>query len=218
MTRLNIRTISTARLSAINDGVFAIAMTLLVLDIKVPVLPDGVTHDVFIGALRQEIPSFLAWLISFAILCRLWMTQHGLLADGKERTRAFAGMNFFFLGAISFIPFPTALMSEHSDQALAVIIFSATYGVASLALGGMWYLLVDRAGDASSRPAYVGPTAKRVIIILPITALLASLLALINPSWGIWVWVLVPFVMHVHRFKGTHFTPTSHEEADSYKP
>jgi len=199
--KINQKTLSASRIAAISDGVFAIAMTLLVLDIQVPQFADSVTKPDFAAALLEEVPSFIGWLISFAILYRLWVTHHSLLEGGGTRSRAFAGVNFIFLGAIAFIPFPTALMSEHPNQALAVIIFSANYGIASLALGGLWYLLTERAADGSHRPAHVGPIAKHVIIMMPATALLASLLALINPTWGVATWLLLPFVFLAWRIK-----------------
>ena len=130
-----------SRIAAISDGVFAIAMTLLVLDIQVPRLAGDVSADVFKDALLEELPSLIAWIISLALLCRLWISQHSLLEGGERRSRAFVGMNFVFLGVVSFIPFPTALMSEHPDQALSVIIFSACYAVAGLVLGGMRFLM-----------------------------------------------------------------------------
>ncbi len=187
------RAFNVSRIHGISDGVFAIAMTLLVLDIKVPQLTGAVTGDAFKDALLEELPSVISWLISFALLCRLWIAQHALLEGGKRRSRAFIGMNFAFLGAVSFIPFPTALMSEHPDQVLSVIIFSACYALAGLALAGMWYFL-ERPEDSSENPVKVPLSVKRVIILLPAMALAASLLALVNPRLGVAVWIIMPFL------------------------
>ncbi len=184
-----------SRIHGISDGVFAIAMTLLVLDIEVPQL--AVTGGAFKDALIEELPSLIAWLISFALLCRLWITQHALLEGGKRRTRAFVGMNFAFLGMVSFIPFPTALMSEHPEQAFSVIIFSACYALAGLALAGMWFLLErseQRPTDSSDRPVSVPQSVKRVIILLPALAVIASLLTLVDPRLGVAVWIVMPFL------------------------
>ena len=169
-------------------------MTLLVLDIKVPELADSVSSSAFAAALLDEAPSFFSWLISFAILCRLWITQHALLAAGKQRSRAFAGVNFVFLGAVSFIPFPTALVSEHPEQVLSVWIFSACYAVAGLALGGMWFLLDEQLHQEQHNSAGLDRTARRVILAFPVAALVASLLACLKPELGIAVWVLLPLL------------------------
>ncbi len=190
-----------SRIHGISDGVFAIAMTLLVLDIKVPLLTGAVSGDIFKDALLEELPSVISWLISFALLCRLWITQHALLEGGKRRSRAFVGMNFAFLGIVSFIPFPTALMSEHPDQALSVIIFSACYALSGLALAGMWFFLERSekrpeggAADSSEHALSVASSVKRVIIMLPALAVFASLLTLVDPRLGVAVWIIMPFL------------------------
>lgn len=196
-----------SRIAAISDGVFAIAMTLLVLDIKVPQLSGTVSGDVFKDALLEELPSLIAWIISFALLCRLWITQHALLEGGKRRSRAFVGMNFVFLGAISFIAFPTALVSEHPEQALSVIIFSACYALAGLALGAMWFLL-ERPEDDVQSHTEVPHSVKRVIVLFPSLAVLASLLALVNPRFGVAVWIVLPFLAITSRRRKAHRAAT----------
>ena len=125
------------RISAISDGVFAIAMTLLVLDLKLPDLEIGMSREDFATVTLRQAPRFVSWLLSFAILARLWMMQYGLLVEGDTRSRGFVGWTFVFLGAVSFTPFPTSLLSEHHDQALSTIVFSATLAVAAIALLGM---------------------------------------------------------------------------------
>jgi uncharacterized membrane protein len=182
-----------SRIAAISDGVFAIAMTLLVLDIQVPRLTGDVSADVFKDALLEELPSLVAWIISLALLCRLWISQHALLEGGERGSRAFVGMNFVFLGVVSFIPFPTALMSEHPDQALSVIIFSACYALAGLVLCGMWFL-IERPEDSSEHPAPVPRSVKRVIILLLALAVIASVLTLVDPRLGVVVWIIMPFL------------------------
>ena len=182
-----------SRIHGISDGVFAIAMTLLVLDIKVPQLTGAGSGDLFKDALLEEAPSVIAWLISFALLCRLWITQHALLEGGNRRSRAFVGMNFAFLGIVSFIPFPTALMSEHPDQALSVIIFSVCYALAGLALAGMWFFL-ERPADSPEHSVTVPGSVKLVVIMLPALAVIASLLTLVDPRLGVAVWVIMPFL------------------------
>lgn len=184
-----------SRIAAISDGVFAIAMTLLVLDLKVPEFEGVLSASEFRAVLATQVPSFFAWLVSFALLCRLWITQHALLNGGEKRSRAFVAVNFVFLGVVSFIAFPTALLSEHPDQALSVVIFSACYVVAGLSLGGMWFLLEARQGEGTKRPEEVERSAKRVIIGIPLVALCACLLALfVNPYYGLALWVTMPFI------------------------
>lgn len=94
------------RVSAISDGVFAIAMTSLVLDLKLPELEIGVSREALAAVVLQQGPRFASWLLSFAILARLWIVQHALLVTGDTRSRGFMSWTFLFLGAVSFTPFP----------------------------------------------------------------------------------------------------------------
>ncbi|NQT71070.1 MAG: DUF1211 domain-containing protein [Desulfobacteraceae bacterium] len=194
------------RIGGISDGVFAIAMTLLVLELKLPELETPVSQQVFLEALSKQLPHFISWLISFAILCRLWITQHALLEQGEKKSRGFTGLNFVFLGAISFIPFPTSLISQHSDQPLSVMIFSATYVVAGLALAGMWYLLEKQAAGPDIRRD-ASPAVKRVIIGMPVIAMISCLLATVDPRYGIFVWIVFPFIGIIARRKKVHGVP-----------
>lgn len=181
----------TGRINALSDGVFAIAMTLLVLDLKLPDLGPGLTRDEFSAALLEQGPRLASWLLSFAILCRLWITQHALLTGGGTRSRHFIGWTFVFLGAISFIPFPTSLLSEHHDQALSVVIFSATLAVAGIALLGMWKAeRRDRPANAS--PTTTGRSPDRPVLILLVTAVVSSGIAFFSPGFGAWIWVAFP--------------------------
>ena len=78
---------SVGRIRSLSDGVFAIAMTLLVLDLKLPPLGPSADQGVVTGALVQQIPRFISWILSFAILCRLWIVQHGLFSGALSSRR-----------------------------------------------------------------------------------------------------------------------------------
>lgn len=181
------------RINALSDGVFGVAMTLLVLDLKLPPLDESVDRSVLGAALVEQIPRFISWILSFAILCRLWIIHHGLLRTGNTRPRRFMTWNFVFLGAIAFIPFPTSLLSEHYDQALSVFIFSATYAVASLALAGMAVAYRRQLESAGASSEDIAKTATRVVAMILAIALISSLLALFRPWLGVLIWVVFPF-------------------------
>ena len=182
---------SSDRLNALSDGVFAIAMTLLVLDLKFPPMDSSADREVVIAVAVEQFPRLISWVLSFAILCRLWIIHHGLLRAGKTRSSSFMTWNFVFLGVIAFIPFPASFMSEHHDLALSVFIFSATYLVAATALAAMAvaYRKQLKTAGASKEEHSV---AKAVAIIVA-TALVSCLLALFHPRLGVLVWVVYPF-------------------------
>ena len=176
------------RVSAISDGIFAIAMTLLVLDLKLPDLEPGISSRAFAAAVVQQAPRFLSWLLSFAILARLWIIQHALLARGETRSRGFVGWTFLFLGAVSFTPFPTSLLSEHHDQALSIWTFSTTLAVAGFALLGMWRRERSTAKDQPSPE----DSPRQLMFLLLATAAVSSAVALASPTMGAWDWAAFP--------------------------
>ena len=189
---------SAGRINSLSDGVFAIAMTLLVLDLKLPPLDASADRSVVTAALVGQIPRFISWILSFAILCRLWITHHALLRDGKTRSRTFLTWNLVFLGAVAIIPFPTSLLSEHHDGVFSVVLFSATYTVAGLALMGM-AVAHRRQLESTGAPSDESVVGRAAAIILA-TAVSSCLLALVHPRLGVLVWGAYPFVSTIrHR-------------------
>jgi len=181
------------RVSAISDGIFAIAMTLLVLDLKLPDLEPGISNRAFADSVLQQAPRFASWLLSFAILVRLWIVQHALLARGDTRSRGFVGWTFLFLGAVSFTPFPTSLLSEHHDQALSIWIFSATMAVAGIGLLRMWRAEQStEEGDPSQKDSL-----RKLVFVLWATVLVSAAVALVSPRVGVWIWAAFPIVAAV---------------------
>jgi uncharacterized membrane protein len=177
---------SADRISALSDGIFSIAMTLLVFNLQLPELADDRDASHFKAAVVAQGPHLISWLLSFAILCRLWITHNRLMADTPKRSREFTGCNFVLLGAVAIIPYPASLLGEFPQQSLSVIVLSLVYAVAALAVMAMGYLTPDRAQEKARKVRMVGA-------IMLAAALLASLLALWQPLVGIAVWVFYLF-------------------------
>src|SRR5438105_9435024 len=108
------------RIEAFSDGVFAIVVTLLVLELKVPILHERTSTSELSHQFVDLAPKFLSWLISFIIVCKFWLNHHHLLTFARHATYGLVWLNSIFLMAQAFIPFPTALMGEYSMNALAV--------------------------------------------------------------------------------------------------
>ena len=120
------------RIEAFSDGVFAIVVTLLVLELKVPTLHDpGNIHELA-EQLWDLFPKFLSWLISFIIVCKFWLNHHHILGFARHANYAMVWINSVFLMFQSFIPFPTALMGEYSTNPLAVSLFGVVMAVNTL--------------------------------------------------------------------------------------
>ena len=129
------------RVEALSDGVFAIVVTLLVLEIHAPHLGSPDSRDELARALWALAPKFVSWVISFVTVCVIWLNHHRLFALLARVDNGLFWSNANLLLWTSFIPFPTALMGDYPGNELAV----SFYGVVMLlmALGFLllrWHL------------------------------------------------------------------------------
>ena len=124
------RGLTTTRLEAFSDGVFAIAITLLVLEIAIPIAAD---RDL-IGALADEWPQYLAYIISYLTIGWVWI-GHSAITSHMERANAmFLRLNLLLLMAVAFLPFPTQLMAEYLGKSEPERVAVFFYGVLLLAI------------------------------------------------------------------------------------
>src|SRR5690349_6024445 len=99
----------TGRLEAFSDGVFAIAITLLILTIEVPKPPDRSLT----AAILEQWPQFLAYGVAFLTILIMWINHHALFKISHHVDRAFLVLNGLLLMAVTFINYPTALMARY---------------------------------------------------------------------------------------------------------
>jgi uncharacterized membrane protein len=135
----------TARLEAFSDGVFAIAITLLVLEIAVPHVEGGeLAH-----ALVDEWPSFLGFALSFVTIGIMWMNHHGLFKDIERVDHTLLVLNLLLLMCISFVPFSTAVLAEYLNdpegRLTATLLYGGTFTATAIFFNGLWlYASVGR--------------------------------------------------------------------------
>src|SRR5216684_1628673 len=111
------------RLEAFSDGVIAIVITLLVLEIHVPSLPAHAGGRAILQALLKLSPSVAAYVISFLICSIWWITHHNFVHDLREVDRTLLWSNNMFLLCLGFLPFPTALLGQHPDEPVAAAFY-----------------------------------------------------------------------------------------------
>jgi len=135
----------TARIEAFSDGVFAIAVTLLVLDLKVP---RDLENDVTLGAaLLQEWPAYLAFVASFVTILIMWINHHRMftLIGRADDTLMFA--NGMLLFGVTALPFPTSLVADylgHPGQFLAAAVYNGTFILISVGFNFVWFTARSR--------------------------------------------------------------------------
>lgn len=118
-----------SRLEAFCDGVFAIALTLLIIDIKISSTTEIKSDAEFWQALKHIAPSIFAFLLSFIIIFITWVNHHNALRMTNRSSNAFIYANGLLLLTVVFIPFPTSLVGEYilTDHAApAVILYNST--------------------------------------------------------------------------------------------
>jgi uncharacterized membrane protein len=124
----------------LTDGIFAIVMTLLVLEIAVP----QVTHsEAVAGELSKRLlelwPVIMSYAMSFILLGFFWIYHHGLFHYIKRVNRAFAWITVFYLMFVAFIPFSTALLGEYYDQQIPVVIYGINIATAAFWTYVQWW-------------------------------------------------------------------------------
>ena len=120
------------RLVFFSDAVFAIAITLLVIEIDAPHLPHDAADADHVRALAQLIPSFVGFLISFAVIGMFWMGHHRAFSLARRYHPRILGWNLGLLATIAFMPFVTAYLSANVNQRVPSIVYCSTMLLAAL--------------------------------------------------------------------------------------
>jgi uncharacterized membrane protein len=168
------------RLMFFSDAVFAIAITLLIIEIKVPHLPRGTSNLEWGGALAQLIPNFVAFLISFFVIGRFWMTHHTAFGFARHFDKRLNWPNLHLLAMIAFMPFATALVAEHFGELVPTLFYNLTLIVTAI-LSSRLIRIATSEGivkvDADSAELEFARVRGFSLIIAAIVALLIGLLA-----------------------------------------
>jgi uncharacterized membrane protein len=113
------------RLEQLSDGIFAIVMTILVFDLKVPVLGAMATNDDMRRALVSTAPTFLSYLLAFSMLFTYWRAHHFFISVyAKTIDLTLTNINALFFLLVSLVPFSASLLGSRSDLELPIILFS----------------------------------------------------------------------------------------------
>jgi TMEM175 potassium channel family protein len=133
----------TTRLETFCDGVFAIAITLLVLEIRVPTAAETATAGGLWPALATRWPSFLGYTISFLTIGIMWANHHSIFQYVRRADRRFLLVNVLFLMGIGFLPFPTAVLAQHlpvaSDRLAATVLYGGTLVAIAILFNAVWW-------------------------------------------------------------------------------
>lgn len=192
----------TGRIEAFSDGVFAVAITVLVFGLKVPPLsPETFSVGGLALALSKEWPSYLTFITSFATILIMWLSHHGIFKLVHRSDSPFLFANGFLLLLVTLVPFPTSLVAQYLTTPVAEVtcaIYSGVFVVINVAYNLLWWSAAHRHRllKPGVSPAQVKSVTRKILIGFPLY-LLATLLAFWNPyvslgiCSGLWIfWAL----------------------------
>jgi TMEM175 potassium channel family protein len=145
-----------ARLEAFSDGVIAIAITLLVLEIHIPTEEETESNRALWEHLGNLWPSYLGYIISFAVIGIMWANHHSIFKHVRDVDHYLVLINLLLLGCIAFIPFTTGVLSEHlkhGGEQAAAIFYSGFFLFTALVYNLMWRYVIG------IKPALLEPEA-----------------------------------------------------------
>jgi uncharacterized membrane protein len=148
------RTTELDRIIFFSDGVFAIAITLLVISIRVPSLPSDVSNGDLSRHLLDEWPRIVSYAVSFAVIGLYWIGHHRVFAHVRRFDHRLILLNLLFLGLIAFLPWPTAILGRYGGHRSAVVLYAASLTLAGVASTALWvYAWRNRLADVGARRA-----------------------------------------------------------------
>lgn len=191
--------LSAGRIAGFSDGVFAVAITLLILNIKVPIMPKKIASQRLPHELAALWPYFMAFILSFVIIGAFWIFHHRMLSQIKRINVAFLWLNLLLLMCIVFMPFSTSLISEYGNS-VSVTFYAASWFVTSLVFAFIWWY-------ASSKKRLVAKDfdledSKHAIMSFVVTSLVFAvsiIISIFSAAAAMYFWLLL---IPIHRLLG----------------
>ena len=172
-------------MEAFSDGVFAIVVTLLVLELRVPVLPENFSTQDVLNELLHLSPKFFSFAMSFVIVAIFWVNHHQFFHSLEKTDRAMLWYNNLLLFWLSFVPFPTAFIGEHPVSMIPVMLYGAVLFFAGVSFNLMLRHAVkaklflksvsDEVLNQSVKRGVIGPVVYFVSIISAFISVYVSL-------------------------------------------
>jgi uncharacterized membrane protein len=184
------------RISSLADGVFAIVMTLLVLGVEVPQVPDEMIADQLFREVFLLWPLIAAYVVSFLVLGIYWMGHHTQFHFMRGVDRIALWMNILFFMFISLVPFTTKMVGQYSGQEVALVLYGSNLLAISLMLLAHWEYA---ARSGLLKPSTGQEEKKKVTRLIMIGAAVFAAgigMGFVNPSWSLFVFLLLP-LLHI---------------------
>ena len=182
---------SAERLAALSDGVFAVAMTLLVLDLRAPSVEAVHSELDLWHALLSLTPRLLIYMMSFVTLGIFWVGQQTQLNHLQRSNRNLTWMHLGFLFVVTVTPFSTSLLAEHMEFRLALLVYWLNIFLLGTTLYWTWVCAVGAGLVKPDMPTHVSDAIKRRIVVAQSLYAVGALLCVFNPYHSIGFIVLL---------------------------
>jgi uncharacterized membrane protein len=185
------------RIVFFSDAVFAIAITLLIIEIKVPHIEHDAADREFWIALLKLIPSIIGYFFSFFVIGAYWVGHHRIYGHIVRWNYGLVWRNVFFLMTIAFMPFATAFFSEYI-RFVPLLLYAATFSTAGLLELWQWrYAVKNKLVDENLSPSVVSFLSWRMTF-LPIVGTAAILIGWFgNPMFSGWAFLMLPIAQRI---------------------
>jgi TMEM175 potassium channel family protein len=189
------------RLIFFSDAVFAIAITLLALDVRLPDLPEGASDDSILRALLQIGPQYFGYVVSFAVIGLIWMGHHRMFRSIGSYDRMLMLLALLQLMIVAFLPFPTRLIGEFGTSSRVVTIFYSLVliccGLTTAFLG--LYVLTHRWLLKEGAEMPQARQALGELLLMPALFAASALVALwsVDLAWLIWWGILALSIVQI---------------------
>lgn len=187
-----------SRLEALSDGIFAFAMTLLVIGLNVPdkatlVLSDAYALEALIGLLS----AFLHYVLAFLILGAFWLSQHMQFHSVKNPDKLFTWINLVTLMFVASLPFSSSFSGAFSGVPVGAMVFEANLLLIGMGLCLQWWYATEgsRLIESTVTPAFIKKVRVRNLVV-PVISLLGILLALSGITWSTAVYMTLPVAFY----------------------
>jgi len=177
-----------SRIVAFSDGVFSIAITLLVLELK---LPQHLQSGEIWHALGEQREQFLAYAISFAVIARFWLVHHSFFSEVKAFDSRLIGLNMLYLGFLVLIPFSSQVLGEYGGHLPAVVVYSAN--LTAVVLVGQWMAWDARHAGLAKADAQTERESLVRSAFISGVFLLSIVVALFDASIAPYMWLALFF-------------------------
>lgn len=188
------------RLILFSDAVFAIAITLLVIEIKIPEVEEPVTDNALLLKLKELTPKFVGFLVSFLIIGQYWIVHHRMFSFVINFTDRLIWLNLLFLLATALMPFSTGFYSEYVLRGGVTPVFFYTANIALLGIANflMWRYISNPKHNLTEN--LIAPLARYFslrALTVPAIFVLFSFVYLYKPIIAFFIPLLIPLIMRL---------------------